>query len=203
MANTMSEVRLPAAEMTVGPFFPPRYSDAGAHDLTCLDGQRARGEPIDIQGRVVQLDGAPTHNLIVEIWQADAAGIYAHPDDPRHIEADPNFFGWGRAATDADGRYALRTIRPGQTRDLDGTARAPHINVLVLFSGLMRQLHTVIYFPDDGGAKASDPIYRAVPAARRAGVVAVADAPGRYRFDIRLRGEGETPFFSLDGKGAR
>jgi protocatechuate 3,4-dioxygenase alpha subunit len=192
--------RLPSAEMTVGPFFPPRYSDAGANDLTQVEGRPARGEPIEIEGRVVQVDGVPMNNLVLEIWQADAQGIYAHPADPRHREADPGFFGWGRAATDADGCYRFRTIRPGASIELDGTRRAPHVNVIVLFSGIMRQLQTVIWLPET--VDEGDPVYRAVPAHRRSGVVATAISPGRYRFDIRLRGEGETPFFAPDGEPA-
>ncbi len=100
------------AEATIGPFFPPRYVDSGANDLTQFEGREAKGEVIEIRGRVMQLGGQPLENLIVEIWQADAQGIYRHPADARHALADPNFFGWGRAATDKEGRYAFKTIRP-------------------------------------------------------------------------------------------
>jgi protocatechuate 3,4-dioxygenase alpha subunit len=107
--------------------------DAGANDLTQFDGRKAQGETIEIFGVVRQEDGAPLDNLVVEIWQADAKGIYRHPADPRHREADPKFFGWGRTATDREGRYAFRTVRPGAPQ-----GRARHINVMVMFSGLMR-----------------------------------------------------------------
>ena len=172
---------IPTAEATIGPFFPPRYVDAGANDLTQLQGRPARGEAIEIRGRVTQLDGAPLENLIVEIWQADANGIYRHPADPRRAEADPDFLGWGRAATDKDGRYAFRTIRPGAPQ-----GRQPHVNVMVMFSGLMRILKTTMFFEEG-----NDPVLLAVPAPRRKLLVA---NPG-YCFDIRLRGENETPFF--------
>lgn len=179
--------RFPTAEMTVGPFFPHAFSPAGAADLAVVEGRRARGTPIEIGGRVTQLDGAPLDNLVLELWQADAGGIYADPADPRHAEADPGFFGWGRAATDRDGRYRFRTILPG-VRD----GRAPHVNLLLLFSGLMHQLHTVMFFAPSPG----DPVWDAVqPAALRERLVARREGEGRYRFDIRLRGEGETPFF--------
>ena len=164
---------VPTGEMTLGPFFPREFAQ-GANNLTRLDGRQAKGEVIEITGQVVQLDGRPLDNVIVEIWQADAEGRYD----------DPDFFGWGRAATDQNGIYSFRTIRPGAPR-----GRAPHINVLILYSGLMRQLHTVLFFDD-----ADDPVLRSVPASRRSLLVARRAKDG-YRFDIRLRGEGETPFF--------
>ena len=169
------------AEATIGPFFPPRYVDAGANDLTLFEGRKARGEAIEIRGRVLQEDGTALENLIVEIWQADAGGIYRHPADPRHAQADPDFLGWGRAATDSNGRYVFRTIRPGAP---DG--RAPHINFMVMFSGLMRILKTTMFFEDG-----KDPVLMAVPAGRRNLLIAKAG----YEFNIRLRGENETPFF--------
>ncbi|MCC6212212.1 MAG: protocatechuate 3,4-dioxygenase subunit alpha [Burkholderiales bacterium] len=172
---------IPTGEATIGPFFPPRYVDEGANDLTQWQGGTARGEVIEIRGRVVQEDGAPLENLILEIWQADAGGIYRHPADPRHAQADPGFFGWGRAATDAQGNYRFRTIRPGAPH-----GRQPHINFMVMFSGLMRILRTTMFF-----AEGDDPVLRAVPAGRRNLLI----AKGKYEFNIRLRGEGETPFF--------
>jgi protocatechuate 3,4-dioxygenase alpha subunit len=184
----------PTAEITLGPFFPRRYVDPGANDLTQLAGRRARGEPIEIHGRVTAADGVPMDNLVLEVWQADATGIFRHPADPRHRDADPDFFGWGRAATDADGHYRFLTIRPGAYAMPDGTRRAPHVNLLVVFSGLMRQLQTVVFFDGEPG-NATDPVLAAVaPAALRSRLVATRDDAG-YRFDIRLRGDGETPFF--------
>ena len=172
------------AEATIGPFFPPRYVDAGANDLTMLEGRKARGDAIEIRGRVMQEDGTALENLIVEIWQADAAGIFRHPADPRHAQADANFLGWGRAATDAKGGYVFRTIRPGAPQ-----GRAPHVNFMVMFSGLMRILKTTMFF--EGTA---DPVLTAVPASRRELLIA-REKQGICEFNIRLRGEGETPFF--------
>ncbi len=186
---------IPTAELTLGPFFPPQYIDAGASDLTLLEGRRARGEAIEIHGRVTQQDGTPTDTLVLEIWQADAAGIFRHPADPRHRDADANFLGWGRAATGKTGDFRFRTIKPGAYAMPDGKLRAPHINVLILFSGLMRQLQTVIFFAGEA-ANETDPVLTAVqPAAVRSRLVARRDGSGRYCFDVWLRGEGETPFF--------
>ena len=176
---------VPTGEMTLGPFFPREFGQ-GANDLTAFEGRPAKGEPLEITGRVVQADGSPLDNVVLEIWQADANGIFRDPADPRYAQADPNFFGWGRAATDAQGIYTFRTIRPGAY-----PGRAPHVNFLILYSGLMRQLQTVMFF-----AKAGDPVLDAVePAALRERLIAKSEGAARYRFDIRLRGEGETPFF--------
>ena len=121
----------------------------------------------------VQLDGKALDNVIVEIWQADAAGRLDNPQFP----------GWGRAATDANGEYRFRTIRPGAI-----PGRAPHINFLILYSGLMRQLQTVMFFE-----ASDDPVLACVDAKER--LIAKREAPARFRFDIRLRGRDETPFF--------
>ena len=176
---------IPTGEATLGPFFPPRYVDEGANDLTVFEGRKAQGESIEIHGRVAQEDGAPLENLIVEIWQADAQGIFRHPADPRHAQADAGFFGWGRAATGKDGRYCFRTIRPGAP-----AGRAPHVNFMVMFSGLMRILKTTMFFGAD-----ADPVLDLVSLPRRNLLIGTKSSPNLYTFDIRLRGENETPFF--------
>ncbi len=186
---------IPIGEATIGPFFPLAYIDAGANDLTTMNGRSARGEAIEIRGRVTQEGGAPLENVILEIWQPDADGIFRHPADPRSKDADPNFFGWGRAATDRDGNYFFRTIMPGRSSMHDGTRRAPHINVVILASGLMRQLQTVMFFEGEP-ANATDAVLASVkPAELHRLLIARPQGPGRVRFDIRLRGPDETPFF--------
>jgi protocatechuate 3,4-dioxygenase alpha subunit len=164
---------VPTAEMTLGPFFPREFAQ-GANDLTKLAGKAAKGQPVEITGRVTQLDGKPLDNVVLEIWQADSEGRFDNPE----------FFGWGRAATDARGTYVFRTIKPGAA-----AGRAPHVNFLLLYSGLMRQLQTVMFFE-----AAKDPVLDAVEASLRPRLIAKREGTG-YRFDIRLRGEGETPFF--------
>jgi protocatechuate 3,4-dioxygenase alpha subunit len=154
---------IPTAEMTLGPFFPREFAQ-GANEL---------GSEIEITGRVTELDGKALDNVIVEIWQADAAGRYDNPQ----------FSGWGRAPTDAQGVYRFRSVMPGAA-----PGRAPHVNFLILYSGLMRQLQTVMFFSD-----AADPVLDVVPAKQR--LIARPDGPKRWRFDIRLRGGEETPFF--------
>jgi protocatechuate 3,4-dioxygenase alpha subunit len=161
---------IPTAEMTLGPFFPREFAH-GADDLTT---RSSTGEKIDIVGRVTQMDGGPLDNLVLEIRQADSRGRYD----------DPAFPGWGRAATDAQGMYRFRTIKPGAPQ-----GRIAHVNFLLLYSGLMRQLQTVMFFE-----LASDPVLDSVPAPFRDRLVARREGTV-YRFDLRLRGEGETPFF--------
>ncbi|MSQ19552.1 MAG: protocatechuate 3,4-dioxygenase subunit alpha [Betaproteobacteria bacterium] len=191
----MSAVSMPIGEATIGPFFPGAYVDAGANDLTRWQGRSAQGQLIDIRGRVTEDEGVPLQNVVLEIWQADANGIYRHPADPRAKHADADFFGWGRAATDADGAFHFRTIMPGRTHLPNGTLRAPHINVVVLASGLMRQLQTVMFF-EGNAANATDAVLACVhPAAFQEALIAKADGPRKYRFDIRLCGADETPFF--------
>src|SRR5687768_5226040 len=160
---------VPTAEMTLGPFFPREFAE-GANDLASC-----AANAIAITGRVSELDGQPLDNVILEIWQADGAGRFDNPD----------FSGWGRAATDAQGGYTFRTIRPGAIR-----GRAPHINFLILYSGLMRQLQTVMFFDDS-----DDPVLRAVDKSHRGRLIARKLNSTSFRFDIRLRGGDETPFF--------
>jgi protocatechuate 3,4-dioxygenase alpha subunit len=160
---------VPTGEMTLGPFFPREFAQ-GANDLA---GQ-GKGEVIEVTGRVTQADGRALDNVVLEIWQADSEGRFDNPQ----------FFGWGRAATDANGFYRFRTIKPGSYE-----GRLPHINFCVLYSGLMRQLQTTMFF--EAG---KDPVLDAVPAGRRKLLLASREGTV-YRFDIRLRGENETPFF--------
>jgi len=160
---------IPTGEMTLGPFFPREFA-AGANDLA----SGAHGEAIEITGRVVQADGRALDNVVLEIWQADAQGRFDNPA----------FCGWGRAATDSAGVYLFRTIKPGAAQ-----GRAPHINFLILYSGLMRQLQTVMFFD-----RSPDPALENLKE-RSERLIAKKEGANRYRFDIRLRGEGETPFF--------
>lgn len=164
---------------TIGPFFPYAMVDEWS-DLT------QGGEHIVIRGRVLEQGGAPTRNSIIEIWQPDAKGILHHPDDPRYAERDQSFRGFGRARTDAEGRYEFHTVLPGASAD-----RAPHINVMVLAIGLTRRVVTTLFF-----SNAPDPVLHCVPEARRDLLIAKKQDDGSYLFDIHLRGDNETPFFA-------
>jgi protocatechuate 3,4-dioxygenase alpha subunit len=144
---------------------------------------------------VLEQGGRPTVNTIVEIWQPDAGGIFRHPLDPRSSQADPGFFGWGRAFTDVQGCYSFRTVLPGGYE-----SRCPHLNLMLLAIGLTRRLVTTVFF-SDRPAGVRDPVLDCVPEPARLRLFAqrdgAADAEGAlgYRFDLLLRGDNETPFF--------
>ena len=174
---------------TIGPFFPASFAE-GHDDLTKYRGHVARGQHILLSGRILQEGGVPTRNTILEIWQPDSQGIFRSSGDPRCSEADPGFAGWGRARTDAEGWYRIRTVIPGSYGD-----RCPHANLMILAIGLTRRLITTVFFADDPDS-VRDPVLDCVKdAAARKRLFATRESAGAYRFDLILRGEGETPFF--------
>lgn len=196
---------VPTPSGTVGPFFPPHFFRPGDNDLTILtpDAPAAVGERIHIFGHLYEADRVPRWNSIIEIWQADAHGRFAHPNDPQAALADPHFIGWGRRASEADGYFDFITVKPGGFDDpLARATRAPHINLSITGSGLMRRLTTTLFFPDEA-ANAADPVFAAVTdAALRPRLILQAASSDKapagirsYRIDIVLQGEGETPFF--------
>jgi protocatechuate 3,4-dioxygenase alpha subunit len=182
----------PTPSQTIGPFF--------AVGLPWPDGPEvvADGTPgaCWIGGRVLDGAGDPVPDALVETWQADPQGRFAHPDDPRGPAA-PGFRGFGRCPTDAEGRWAVRTVKPGPLPGLGGGVEAPHLNVSVFARGLLGRLVTRVYFPDEPEANAADPLLGSIPdRAVRDRLVAVADGD-RLRFDIHLQGDQETPFLAI------
>ena len=155
---------------------------------------------ITIGGRVLDGAGVPVTDALVETWQADPDGRFAHPGDPRGSDAAPAFRGFGRCPTDAAGRYRVITLRPGWVPSPGGDREAPHLNVSVFARGLLDRVVTRIYFPDEQAANLADPVLRAIgDPDRRATLVAAArpGQPGEFRFDIRLQGPRETVFFDV------
>ncbi len=157
---------------------------------------RSRGERITIEGRVLDGDGAAVSDAMIELWQANADGRYDHPDDSQEKLLDPDFHGFGRAATDERGRFRFCTIKPGSVPGFGDLLQAPHINVSIFARGLLKRLVTRIYFPGEP-LNATDAVLNTVPPLRRASLVARIDQPGILRFDIVLQGENETVFFDL------
>ena len=186
---------------TVGPYYAIALTP-GDYDWTATAGNDlvtpdASGERIRIEGRVLDGDGKPVNDAMLEIWQADAAGRYAHPADKR---ANPNaaFKGFGRAGTDESGSYRFETVKPGAVAGPNGP-QAPHVVVAVFARGMLRQCYTRLYFSDEN-ANAADPVLGLVPQQRRATLIAQRQDGGGeavYRFDVQLQGEGETVFFDV------
>ena len=171
------------------------YGNAG--DLgRVLVGPNAKGERILITGRVIDGAGAPLTDALVEIWQADAAGLYNSPQEKRG-KADPDFSGWGRQPTDVSGIYRFETIKPGRAPFVDGRLMAPHVTFWIVARGINLGLNTRMYFSDEVAANAADPILMRVDgAARRASLVGTRNG-GSVTFDIRLQGDQETIFFDI------
>ena len=158
----------------------------------------ATGTRIRIEGRITDGDGKPINDAMLEIWQADAQGRYANPRDNRALPTT-QFKGFGRSATDKDGVFSFDTIKPGQVPGPGGKPQAPHILFGIFSRGMLRQVHTRLYF-DDEPANTADPILALVPEDRR-GTLVAHKQPGEtqpvYRFDIRVQGENETVFFDI------
>jgi protocatechuate 3,4-dioxygenase alpha subunit len=177
---------------TIGPFFAVGLPWPDGPDVV------ADGTPgaVRIGGRVVDGAGDPVPDALVETWQADPDGRFTHPDDPRGA-ARTSFRGFGRGPTDAEGRWAVRTLKPGPLPAPGGGTEAPHLNVSVFARGLLGRLVTRVYFPDEADANAADPLLASIPDPDvRARLVAVAVGDG-LRFDIHLQGDQETPFLAI------
>jgi protocatechuate 3,4-dioxygenase, alpha subunit len=181
---------------TIGPFFKPSLIWP---ELSILVNDNTRGERIIIEGRILDGDGAPVDDAMVEIWQANAEGRYDHPEDTQEKLLDPNFHGFGRTATDEGGGFRFETIKPGPVPGNGGTLQAPHINVTIFSRGLLKHVVTRIYFPDEP-LNANDPVLNAVPRDRRSTLIARAEDAAQkrlYRFDVILQGNKETVFFDI------
>ncbi len=157
------------------------------------------GERIRVEGLVLDGLGAPVKDALLEVWQADANGIYPHPEDPRVAEVASGFRGWGRVITDFDtGFWSFDTIRPGPTPGRAGKRQAPHISFWLVSRGINIGLNTRMYFPQDQALHATDPVLTSVEhPVRRQTMIATRTAPATYRFDIRLQGDGETVFIDV------
>ncbi len=179
------------ASQTVGPFF--RIGLIYSRALNNLVNENISGERITLTGVVLDGDGQPIPDAMLEIWQPDARGIFNHPLDPLHDQADPHFRGFGRAENREAGKYEFKTIKPGGR---DGMP--PYINVHVFARGMLVHAMTRIYFSDEPDND-RDPALNAVESERRHTLIAnreETDGPPVYRFDIHMQGEDETVFFN-------
>jgi len=184
---------------TVGPYLHIGLA-AMYRDNLLADGNDA--DSIVISGQVIDADGAPVPDGMVEIWQADAEGIYPNPQDERATLAQGGFRGFGRVATDAEGRFRFTTIKPGRVPGPGGLLQASHIMVSVFARGLIKRLATRMYFPDDG-AHADDPVLQLVSPERRVTLIArrAGDDARHYLWDVVIQGgthgRDETVFFDV------
>lgn len=189
----MSEKLTITPETTLGPFYPETFVPADANDLTRVRyGQpRAKGDVVHISGTVFDSNGVGRPRILIEVWQANAAGIYRHPNEENSDALDSNFDGWGRMLTRDDGSYEFLTIFPGEQG-----GRAPHLKLSLFGTGFDR-LQTAMYFPD-APSLADDPVLKAVGNRRSLLIAEEIQSTHEHRtfcFDIHMRGESETPFF--------
>ena len=177
---------------TVGPFFHYGLLFGGENNLVK---DQTAGERILLTGQVLDGDGQPVPDAMLEIWQADAQGYFNHPADPNQAQADPHFGGFGRTDTVNEGRYQFKTIKPGAIQ----AAYAPYINVRVFSRGMLIHAVTRIYFSDEA-ANQSDPLLTSLAPERAATLIAQridsADLP-TYRLNVALQGASETVFFDV------
>lgn len=207
------QVRRETASQTAGPYvhigLAPHAAgfDIFANNFgNVLAGAKTKGERIRIEGRVFDGIGTVLKDVLIEIWQANADGKYAHPADRQAGKSiDPGFRGWGRACTDFEtGVYAFETVKPGPVEGRSGRAMAPHVNLWIVARGINIGLHTRMYFSDEAAANANDAVLNLIEWEQRRNTLVAErldrrlDSGGAvYRFDIRLQGENETVFFDV------
>lgn len=160
------------------------------------------GERIRLEGQVFDGLGLPLRDVLIEIWQADANGVYPSAADIQGKAVDPNFHGWGRTGADFEtGFWSFNTIKPGAVPGRKGTTQAPHIALIIFARGINIGLNTRVYFDDEAEANAQDPVLKGIEwAPRRQTLIAKReerDGEVVYRFDIRVQGEDETVFLDI------
>lgn len=165
-----------------------------------IAGPNAKGERIRVEGRVIDGMGSPIKDVLLETWQANADGIYAHPEHEGDVE--DGFRGWGRVITDFEtGEWAFETIKPGSVKEAGGTVMAPHITLWIVARGINIGLHTRLYFEDEAEANAADPVINLIEWERRRQTLLAKrterDGKTVYRFDVKLQSEDETVFFDI------
>jgi protocatechuate 3,4-dioxygenase alpha subunit len=165
-----------------------------------IAGPNAKGQRIRVEGLVIDGTGSPIKDVMLEAWQANAEGHYAHPEGGGPVE--DGFRGWGRVITDfATGEWGFDTVKPGPVPGRRGTVQAPHISLWIVARGINLGLHTRLYFEDEGAANAADPVLNGIEWEKRRPTLIArrADRDGQivYRFDIKIQGDDETVFFEI------
>ena len=168
-----------------------------------IAGPLTLGKRIIVSGRIIDGAGNLVRDALLEVWQANSKGIYRHPEDPRFVQLEEDFHGWGRAWTDFDsGEWSFQTVKPGLFRDREGDIHAPHINMWIVARGINIGLNTRIYFADEMDINKRDPVLNMIlPKQRRRSLLAkYKDEKSQveeYFIDIVLQGEHETVFLNI------
>lgn len=157
--------------------------------------QGIAGQRVRIEGKVIDGDGKPVNDAAVEVWQANSHGKYASPEDDQEKPLESGFRGYGRSLTDDSGAFRFRTIKPGRVPGPDGQLQAPHLVVTIFMRGLLKQLVTRVYFPDEP-SNADDPVLKLVPPERRATLIAKKSGDA-LEWNVNLQGKHETVFFDF------
>lgn len=183
---------------TVGPYFTMRLSGPGQNVIASAD---PAAERIVVAGRVLDGERNYIEDALLEIWQANPAGRYNHPDDTRDLTLERSFTGFARAASDFQtGTFRFETVKPGRVPDSEGAFQAPHISLIVQARGMLNPVFTRIYFSDEETANSDDLLLRGVPAERRSTLIAElvpGTEPKEYRFEVRFQGSDETVFLDF------
>jgi len=185
---------------TVGPYLHIGLAPRNCADIA-FSGRTDQADRIVVEGQVIDGDGNVLTDGMIEVWQADAAGRYDHPEDVRsgRDDAHRSASGFGRLPTEHEGRFRFTTVKPGRVPAPDGSLQAPHLVVAYFARGLLKHVSTRIYFADEADANAEDFVLRSVPEARRHTLIARLEATGHYRWTLTLQGpaDRETVFFAL------
>jgi protocatechuate 3,4-dioxygenase alpha subunit len=190
---------------TAGPYVHigcvPNFCEIGGvypEDLgKTMVNDKTKGGRITVKGHVIDGADTPLRDALIEIWQADAAGLYNSPSEMRGT-ADPNFTGWGRCPTDMQtGEFVFETVKPGRVPFRDGRPMAPHITFWVVARGINIGLQTRMYFGDEQKANEEDPILQRIEHKVRVPTLIARAEGNTYHFDIHLQGENETVFFDI------
>jgi protocatechuate 3,4-dioxygenase alpha subunit len=192
----MTTMPIESGSATVGPFFHAvlPWKDGGE-----MARPETKGEKITILGRVLDAEGKPINDAMIELWQANAAGKYNHPEDKEPGEIDPSFQGFGRVSADADGYFTVHTIKPGKVRGLGNTLQAPHIDISIFARGVLKRLVTRLYFEGEP-ANDTDPVLGLIDDKERRGTIMAkpdASEAGRWLWTLNLGGPNETVFFDV------
>lgn len=194
-----------SASQTAGPYVhigctPNFCGIEGVYDRdlgASMVNEKTKGERIVLTGHVLDGIKAPLKDALVEIWQADADGLYNSPSELRGT-ADPNFTGWGRQPSDMKtGEFRFETVKPGRVPYVDGRLQAPHITLWIVARGINLGLNTRLYFADEEKANGEDPVLQRIEHRTRIPTLMASKTSEGYHFDIHLQGDDETIFFDI------